>query len=130
MSVKKIVVAGVFLAFNGLAASAHQHGNEYVHSRAYQGQVYVMYQNHMSLYTFDRDQVGVSNCSGACAKAWPPAYLGKNTPLGESYGLIKRDDGGWQATFRGKPLYLFSKDKSVGDTNGDGVGGVWHLARP
>ncbi len=130
MSFVKIIATVGILAAVATVASANQHGNKYVHSRAYQGQVYVMYQNHMSLYTYDKDQAGVSNCYGACAKAWPPAYLGKNTPLGKNYGLIKRDDGGWQATFRGKPLYLYSKDKSIGDINGDGVGGVWRLAKP
>jgi len=130
MSFVKIIATVGILAAVATVASANQHGNKYVPSRAYQGQVYVMYQNHMSLYTYDKDQAGVSNCYGACAKAWPPAYLGKNTPLGKNYGLIKRDDGGWQATFRGKPLYLYSKDKSIGDINGDGVGGVWRLAKP
>ena len=31
---------------------------------------------------------------------------------------------------QGKPLYLFVKDTKPGDTSGDGVGGVWHLAKP
>jgi len=29
-----------------------------------------------TLYTFDKDTTGVSNCSGACATAWPPYESG------------------------------------------------------
>ncbi|WP_417280309.1 hypothetical protein [Celeribacter sp.] len=27
---------------------------------------------HMTLYTFDKDEKGVSNCNDACAGLWPP----------------------------------------------------------
>ncbi|NOX73492.1 MAG: hypothetical protein GXP03_07695 [Alphaproteobacteria bacterium] len=112
------------------AALADQHGNKFVHSREYQGQVYVMYQNHMSLYTYGKDEVGISNCTDACADTWIPAILKKNAKLGKSYSLIKRIDGTMQAAFRGMPLYLYVGDKKIGDTKGDGVGGVWKLAKP
>lgn len=112
------------------SASADSHGNKHVHSREFKGQVYVMYRNHMSLYTYDKDQPGVSNCSGECAKSWVPALLAAGTELGESYSLIERADGSMQAAFRGMPLYLYAGDTIPGDINGDGIDGVWHLARP
>lgn len=126
------LTATAILAFalGSAAALADQHGNKYVHSREYLGQVYVMYQNHMALYTYAKDGVGVSNCTGECAKKWPPALLKPGTRLGKSYSLIKRPDGTMQAAFRGQPLYLYSGDKKIGDINGDGIGGVWHLAKP
>ena len=111
-------------------AAADSHGNAYVHSREFKGVVYLMYQDHMSLYTYDNDKKGVSTCYGTCAKNWMPAVLDKGTPLGEGYTLIKRKDGTMQAAFRGQPLYLSSEDWNVGDMNGDGIDGVWHLARP
>jgi len=113
-----------------VAAMANQHGNKFVHSREYQGQVYVMYQNHMALYTYDKDGKGVSNCTNNCAEIWPPATFRQGTKMGAGYSLMKRPDGRFQATFRGKPLYLFSGDKKIGDRKGDGIGGVWRLARP
>jgi predicted lipoprotein with Yx(FWY)xxD motif len=109
---------------------ADSHGNEYVHSRTSGGQIFIMYQNHMSLYTYEHDMLGVSNCYGECAEAWPPAILDADTMLGESYSLIKRDDGKMQAAFKDQPLYLSVLDGKIGDTNGDGIGGVWYLARP
>ncbi len=111
----------------GLASS---HGNALVHSREYRGQVYMMNQNHMSLYYYLKDGPGVSNCNGACARAWPPLILDANVQLGENYSLIRRADGTMQAAFKGRPLYLYGGDRNVGDVNGDGVGGVWELARP
>ncbi len=124
------LVAGLGLVLAAGPAAASQHGNEWVHSRAFKGQVYVMFQDHMSLYTFDDDPPGQSTCTGDCARRWPPAILKAGTPLGEGYGLIRRPDGRMQATFRGKPLYLFSGDRRPGDTNGDGIDGKWRLARP
>ncbi len=109
---------------------ADSHGNDFVHSRKFKGQVYVMYQTHMSLYTFANDEVGKSNCYGTCAQNWPPALLDDGTPLGENYSLIARTDGTMQAAFKGQPLYLYIGDKNVGDTNGDGMGNLWVLARP
>lgn len=90
----------------------------------------MMNQAHMSLYTYDGDQRNVSNCYDACAANWPPATLPAGAKLGENYALIPRKDGTMQMTYKGRPLYLFSGDRAVGDMNGHGVGGVWHLSQP
>ncbi len=111
-------------------AFANSHGNEFVHSRTNNGQVYMMYQTHMSLYTLDNDPVGTSTCYGECAQNWPPALLPAGTPLGENYSLIARQDGTMQAAFKGHALYLSALDTRIGETNGDGVDGIWWLARP
>jgi len=129
-SITAVAVFGLGIAMSADFASADSHGNKYVHSRPFNGQVYVMYQDHMSLYTYDNDTVGQSNCYDECAKNWPPATLDAGTKLGESYSLIQRADGTMQAAFRGLPLYLYSKDRKPGDVNGDGVDGLWRLARP
>lgn len=84
----------------------------------------------MSLYTFDKDQMGMSACMDACAQNWPPLLADKGAkPMGE-YSLVKRGDGSMQWAYRGKPLYLWSKDMKPGDTSGDGFKDIWHLARP
>jgi len=109
---------------------AESHGNKYVHSLPSGGQVFMMYQDHMSLYTYANDTPGRSSCYGECAEAWPPAILDADVVLGENYGLVEREDGSMQAAFKGQPLYLSVLDTKVGETNGDGVEGVWFLARP
>ena len=118
------------LAIGAGISLADSHGNKFVHSRTSGGQIYIMYQNHMSLYTYENDDLGVSSCYGECAVSWPPALLPANTVLGENYSLVKRSDGAMQAAFKGQPLYLSVLDENVGETNGDGIGGVWFLGRP
>jgi predicted lipoprotein with Yx(FWY)xxD motif len=88
----------------------------------------------MTLYTFKNDASGVSNCTAGCATAWPPlsamAAPTGGTGVTGMFALIKRADGTMQVTYNGMPLYYFSGDKAAGDTNGQGVGGVWAVAVP
>jgi len=86
----------------------------------------------MTLYVFDKDQAnsGKSACNGDCAKKWPPLAATAGAATGAGYTVIKRDDGGMQWAYKGKPLYLWVNDKKPGDTTGDGVKNVWHIARP
>jgi len=83
-----------------------------------------------SLYVFDKDSAAISNCNGGCAEKWPPlAAKASARPQGE-FGIVVRADGHRQWTYQGQPLYTWFKDAQAGDVTGDGVKGVWHLARP
>ncbi|MFZ2167498.1 MAG: hypothetical protein WAV50_01360 [Minisyncoccia bacterium] len=85
----------------------------------------------MTVYTFDNDQPGVSNCSGTCATNWPP-YISSSaagTQLPADISVITRADGSSQYAWQGKPLYYYIRDVQAGDINGDGVGGVWHIVK-
>jgi predicted lipoprotein with Yx(FWY)xxD motif len=84
----------------------------------------------MTLYTYDKDAPGKSNCNGPCAATWPPlAATASDKPSGK-WTIVTRDDGSLQWAYDGKPLYGWKNDKAPGDTTGDGVGGTWHTARP
>ncbi|GAB3447448.1 hypothetical protein NX773_13480 [Massilia solisilvae] len=80
----------------------------------------------MTVYTFDQDKGGKSTCTGQCAENWPPVAAGSAT-LESPYSSITREDGTKQLTYKGKPLYTFSKDKSPGDKKGDKVKDMWHV---
>jgi predicted lipoprotein with Yx(FWY)xxD motif len=84
-----------------------------------------------TVYTFDNDNEGTSNCTDACASTWPPMPAQGEPTGGEGVtgqlGTITRADGTSQATYNDQPLYMYSGDASPGDTNGDGSGGVWHV---
>lgn len=123
-----LVTLGVSLGANSVAAD--QHGNALVHARELNGEVFMMNQYHMSLYTFDADQPDVSTCLDACAEIWPPAVLPEGSELGENYTLFTRADGTMQIAYKGHPLYLYSGDTKVGQTNGDGIDGTWCISRP
>lgn len=84
----------------------------------------------MTLYTFAKDTAGVSTCTGQCLVTWPayvaPSATG-NFPTGIT--VITRSDSTLQYAWKGMPLYYFSGDKAAGDTKGQGVGGVWSVAK-
>ena len=84
----------------------------------------------MTLYTFDKDAEGVSNCVDECAALWPVFAADEDDQAEGDYAMIERDDGTRQWTYKGMPLYTFAKDAAAGDATGDGVKDVWHIARP
>lgn len=85
----------------------------------------------MTLYTFTKDEPGVSNCYDECATNWPPVYVeGATLPDGVEGELteIERTDGTMQLAFNGWPLYTFVGDQAPGDTTGQGLNEVWWVA--
>jgi predicted lipoprotein with Yx(FWY)xxD motif len=84
----------------------------------------------MTLYTFDKDSGGKSVCNGNCATNWPPLMAATDAKAAGDYSVVTRDDGSKQWAYKSKPLYLWIKDQKAGDKSGDGVGGVWHTAKP
>lgn len=82
----------------------------------------------MTLYTYDKDAGGMSNCYDKCATNWPPLMAGAEAAADGDFTLVERKDGAKQWAYKGQPLYLWIKDKAAGETTGDGVGGVWHTA--
>lgn len=94
------------------------------------GQVPLTDTDGMTLYTFDNDTRGRSNCYDNCASNWPPYLAAANAAApGDGFTLISRDDGTRQWAKDGAALYLWVGDAAPGDATGDGIGGVWHIAR-
>jgi len=90
----------------------------------------------MTVYMFDKDtqNAGSSACSGQCAAKWPAVSTDSTSPAVEGVtgkiGTIKGTDGKNQLTVDGWPVYYFAGDSKVGDTAGQGVGGIWWLIGP
>ena len=96
----------------------------------------------LSLYFFANDEAGTSNCSAddgaptgsytdpeSCAGRWPPLLITEGATVSAPFTSVERADGTLQWAYRDYPLYQFSDDSAQGDVLGDGVGGVWDLAR-
>ena len=83
----------------------------------------------MTVYTFDRDRNGRSNCYADCARRWPPVTADGYTQEYGRMSLVSRRDGQQQWAYDGKPLYTYSEDSRYGDVNGDNVESVWHVVR-
>ncbi|MFD4420805.1 hypothetical protein ACFWN7_04775 [Agromyces sp. NPDC058484] len=90
----------------------------------------------MTVYMFDSDTQGgdASTCEGQCATNWPAVTADSDDPAVEGVtgeiGTITGVDGETQVTLNGWPLYYFAGDSAAGDTNGQGVGGVWWVLTP
>lgn len=79
------------------------------------------------LYTPDGDDIDESQCTGGCASAWPPltakkARVGKG--LDASFVTV---NAARQVAYNNHLLYTYGGDSTKGDTNGQGVGGVWYV---
>lgn len=83
----------------------------------------------MTLYTFDKDSKGKSNCDPACLKKWPAFHAAAKAKAEGDWSIVKAADGKEMWAYDGKPLYKYADDKKSGDMNGDGIGGVWHAAK-
>ncbi|MEA5453939.1 hypothetical protein SPF06_04310 [Sinomonas sp. JGH33] len=85
-----------------------------------------------TVYFYTRDNKGAtqSACTGGCATLWPavtndgaPALQGVTGTIGS----ITTASGKQQVTINGMPIYYYSKDTAPGQTNGQGVAGVWYV---
>ena len=91
-----------------------------------------------AVYLWAKDTGDMSNCTGACAGAWPPVTTtGTATAAGSAkasdIGTITRSDGTKQVTYDGHPLYYFAGDSGPGTASGqgsDGFGAKWWLVAP
>ena len=83
-----------------------------------------------TLYTYDQDPKGKSVCTGACAVAWPPAEADGSATPSEGFSVIVRPNGAKQWAHEGAPLYAYLGDNQPGNVSGNGLEGVWHVARP
>lgn len=104
-----------------------------------------------SLYFFATDANGQASCSGGCEALWPAFYVDNLTADKLGTGLVVSDFGTIttasskkQLTYKGWPLYYYAPvsgtdaygnagtntPETAGKTTGDGVGGVWFIAKP
>jgi predicted lipoprotein with Yx(FWY)xxD motif len=102
-----------------------------VHTMEFAGKPVLVDGKMMTLYTFAKDQPGVSNCNDNCAKNWPPLAAAPDAQPNGDWTIITRADGSKQWAYKGMPLYTWSKDAKPGDATGEGVGnGAWKTAAP
>jgi predicted lipoprotein with Yx(FWY)xxD motif len=92
--------------------------------------------NGRSLYYFAKDvpagatQAAISNCNAGCLPIWPIFNTDSVVAQGinaTDVGQITRSDGSKQTTYKGFPLYYYAGDTAAGDTNGEGVNGIWYV---
>lgn len=128
ITLTSIVLVSTACSSGGSAYSAKPSSPAWKTAQSIKGQIFTD-ESGKSLYTFDKDSSGVSNCYGACAAAWPPFAASQSDSNKGAWTIISRKDGSKQWALNGQPLYTFAADKAAGDVRGDGVNNVWHLAK-
>jgi predicted lipoprotein with Yx(FWY)xxD motif len=91
-----------------------------------------------TLYRFDKDSPNPSKtvCTGSCAITWPPVVVTDTARVyvtgvaTSKVGTVTRPDGTKQLTIGGWPIYRFAGDHAAGQTNGQGIKGIWFAIAP
>lgn len=83
-----------------------------------------------TLYISKKDRPYDSNCVGSCLAQWVPVRIeaGESTAstgLPGEFGITVRPDGSHQASYNGRPLYLWRQDSAAG---AGGQGKQWSVA--
>lgn len=90
----------------------------------------------MALYLFTTDTDGTSTCYDECAAVWPPLLTDTEDVTASGavdaalIGTVERTNGTVQVTYDGQPLYYFADDNEPGQTEGQGLQGVWYVVAP
>jgi predicted lipoprotein with Yx(FWY)xxD motif len=79
----------------------------------------------------------VGACTGGCLTTWPPLVV-TGTPSAASgatgtlatVSVMVNGAAATEVTYNGWPLHTFASDTASGQTNGQGVGGMWFAAMP
>lgn len=130
MNIRSLLAGAAALALLAMPALAAEFLDGAVKSTDIGGKMVLTDANGMTLYTFDKDTQGdgKSVCNGDCAVKWPPLMADDSAAAAGDFTIVTRDDGSKMWAYKGWPLYYWYEDMAAGDTKGDGVGGVWHLA--
>lgn len=128
MKLRSLIAAAAMAASAISYAQADEYAGGAVMTASADGAMILTDAEGMTLYTFDKDAEGMSNCYDKCAVNWPPLIAAEGAAAEGEFTLTERKDGAMQWAYKGEPLYLWIKDTKPGDTTGDGVNGVWHTA--
>src|SRR2546426_4124993 len=89
----------------------------------------------LTLYYFTADSATQSAVSGNLAQIWhAQLFTGSGGPTSSASLTrklsVQKDVNGNQIRYKGHPLYTFSGDSAPGQTNGEGLYGVWFVVTP
>jgi predicted lipoprotein with Yx(FWY)xxD motif len=71
----------------------------------------------ITTYTFSRDHRHDIDCTKSCAVTWIPVLTTGPPQAGAgvsaaNLGVVRRDNGSWQVTYKRRPLYLYSQEQA------------------
>lgn len=78
-----------------------------------------------TLYFRDQPPSAPFECKSECSQTWLPHAAPWGAIDYGQFSVNASDDGVFQWAYRNKPLYLYQRDSTRGDVNGEGIDGVW-----
>lgn len=138
LGVPVLVVSMVLAGAAGPVGAATVHGGTTVRIETTgQSPVRVLVdQRGRTLYVDIHDHGRHLDCTGSCARQWPPLLVAKGKkragagPGVHNLGTVPRPDHRLQVTFDKMPLYLYAGDVRSGQAHGQGVRGAFFVATP
>jgi predicted lipoprotein with Yx(FWY)xxD motif len=138
---KKVLILAIAALAVGVAAvasaatpSAHSSAGTVVKTTHTKLGTFLVGPNGHTLYLFEKDKGTTSQCSGQCAKFWPPLTTsGSPKAGGSAKQSLLGTNSHHQVTYHGHPLYYFLEDKSAGQSLGQGskaFGAGWYVVTP
>lgn len=128
-----VVLAAALVSGSGFATASSPTSKRVVkEAETGSGQTVLANLRGRTLYSLSVEVHGKFICTGSCLSVWHPLVVPKHVaPTGPvKLGTVRRPDGRFQVTYRGRPLYSFSGDSKMGEGNGEGIKdvGTWHAA--
>lgn len=137
LSVNNKIILG--LLFLGFTLSCEKEESETVETEALKIEIksdasfgdYLSTSQGKTLYIFARDLEGESICEESCLDLWEPVGISADLPISASneFGLLRRENGFVQLSFKGWPLYTLSEE-SENEISADNRDGEWYVAKP
>lgn len=100
---------------------------------------YLVDKNGRTLYFFANDVNGQSNCTGGCLVNWKALDMDSTSNQYDAglnaadFNSVTLASGVKQLTYKGWLLYYYTPagvPEAAGQTSGEGIGGVWFVAKP
>ncbi len=134
----ELTISVLALALLMIAATAAEETGKYSVNLATNDTLgtYLVNSTGFTLYYFANDASGngVSNCIGTCSEIWLPFYAEKLTVANglnaKDFTSQYRADDKMQTSYKGWPLYLYSKDSEPNDVYGQGINNLWFVVNP
>ena len=93
MNLRTFLAGATALALLVAPAFAAEYLGGAVKSADIGGKMVLTGSNDMTLYIFDKDTAGVSNCYDTCAEKWPPLFVDEGAMAEGDFSIVERPDG-------------------------------------
>lgn len=110
MHIRSLILGAAALALTASSAFAADYLDGAVKSTDIGGKMVLTDANGMTLYIFDKDEPGVSNCYDDCAAKWPPLFAEETAADEGDFTVVERTDGTKMWAYKGWPLYYWVDD--------------------